>query len=352
MGTVHSELIACVEAATAAPSVHNSQPWRFRLRHDRVDVFCDRTRRLEVIDPHGRELLISVGAAILNLRLAMLVHGRTPVLRLLPDPTDPDLLARVSAGPPVAADGTVRALAEAIPRRHTNRRPFTAAAIPASVIEELAGAAAAEGARLAVADPVGRDAILGLVRTANEWWRTRTDYRAELTEWTLPYRGRRDGVPAQNFGPWDALERLPLRDFGLTRPDAPRRDATFEAHPRLVVLSTYGDGPVQWLRAGQALERVLLTATVRGLATTPMTAPLEIPELRELLTDTRTGKWAQVILRIGYGPATVASPRRPVSEVLLREEGPGRTGPLDLSGDAAVPEARSATPAGTPERAS
>jgi nitroreductase len=124
-------------------------------------------------------------------------------------------------------------------------------------------------------------------------------------------------VARTEFGPWDALETLPLRDFGLTRPTEPRRTARFEADPTMVVLSTAADGPEQWLRAGQALERVLLTATVRGLASTPMTQPLEIPELRELASAGPGGGVPQVILRIGYGPACPTSARRPIRDVLF-----------------------------------
>ncbi len=141
-------------------------------------------------------------------------------------------------------------------------------------------------------------------------------YRAELTAWTTADPARGDGVPRAAFGPWDALETLPLRDFGLTRPTELRRSAHFEARPTLVVLSTAGDTPEQWLRAGQALERVLLTATVRGLATTPMSQPMEVPRLRELLAAADSGKAPQVVLRIGYGPASAASPRRPLADAL------------------------------------
>jgi hypothetical protein len=130
---------------------------------------------------------------------------------------------------------------------------------------------------------------------------------------------RPDGVARTEFGPWDALETLPLRDFGLTRPNEPRRTAQFEPDPTLVVLSTAVDTPEQWLRAGQSLERTLLTATVRGVASTPMTQPLEIPELRELLTPPGGITFPQAILRLGYGPAGPSSSRRPLEEVLIRD---------------------------------
>jgi hypothetical protein len=120
------------------------------------------------------------------------------------------------------------------------------------------------------------------------------------------------------IGPWDALERLPMRDFGLLPPQ-PLSTERFEDHPTIGVLSTEGDDPVAWVRAGQALQRVLLVATRLRLATTPISQPVEIPAIRELLTDTRAGRWAQMIVRLGYGAPAVATPRRQLAEIL---EGP------------------------------
>ena len=118
-----SALTACVEAAVAAPSIHNSQPWRFRVRGGGIDVFADWDRQLQVIDPSGRELLISIGAAVFNLRVAMRDHARAPLLRWWPDQAEPDLVVRVAPGGPAPQSSTVTALADAIPRRHTIRRP-------------------------------------------------------------------------------------------------------------------------------------------------------------------------------------------------------------------------------------
>lgn len=310
----------CLEAAVLAPSVHNSQPWRFRVHARGIDVLADRTRQLPVIDPSGRELLISVGAAVLNLRVAILGHGRVPILRVLPDRREPDLVARVTFGPVTVADPTVRALLAAIPRRRTNRRPFSGASVPSPVMDELVAAAIAEGAALATADPVGRDAILGLAATAEEWQRAEAGYRDELAAWTVPAYGRCDGVPAHAFGPHDRYQSVPLRDFGLTQPQLNRRDATFEAHPTVLVVRTAADGPREWVRAGQAMQRVLLTATVRGVATTPMTQALEVPDIRRLLTDPARHRYPQLILRVGYGRPAAATARRPLAEVLVPGE--------------------------------
>ena len=112
------------------------------------------------------------------------------------------------------------------------------------------------------------------------------------------------------------METVPIRDFGLIEPARQRRVATFEPEPTMAVLYTPGDSPRDWLNAGQALERTLLTATVRGVATTLMTQPIEIPALRTLLTGTAAGLVPQAIVRFGYGPPSPVTPRRPIEEVV------------------------------------
>jgi nitroreductase len=319
---------AWLRSALAAPSIHNTQPWRFRVTGRHIDVFADHSRRLRVVDPRGRELLISVGAALLNLRVAMLADRRTAMLRVMPGAGEPDLVARVWPGPVTSVSETAHLLAQAIPRRHTNRRPFDATAVPAEVLADLCAAAAVEGARLVVAEPAMRDAVLGVVRTAEHMRRHDRDYLSELGEWTADRVDRRDGVPPEAFGPWSALEVIPLRDFGLLQPVRRRAAVEFEAEPTIALLYTTGDEAEQWVRAGQALERTLLTATVRGLASTLMTQPLELPRLRELFTISAENQVAQVILRFGYGPPSAPSPRRPLESFLLAGEAakahPGR----------------------------
>jgi len=312
-----SALMECVGVAVLAPSLHNSQPWRFRIRDGGVDVLADPDRQLHALDPDGRELAVSVGAALFTLRLAVRRRGRIPVVRVFPDPADPDLIARVTSGQAAVVTPAVQAMADAVPLRHTNRWPFTPAVVSADAIEELTEAARHEGATLETAGAVSRNAILGLSQAAERTLRSHGSYRAELNHWTSRHPARRDGIPPSAIGPWDALERLPLRDFGLLAPRVIRSGERFEPHPTIVLLSTQGDGRPQWVAAGQALQRVLLVATSLRLATTPISQPVEIPAIRELLTDTSTGRWAQMVLRLGHGSATAATPRRPLSDVLL-----------------------------------
>nr|WP_221380752.1 nitroreductase family protein [Actinoplanes polyasparticus] len=310
------ELMRCVHAATLAPSLHNSQPWRFALTGEAIEVYADRDRQLDVLDPDGRELMVSVGAAVFTLRLALRRAGRMPELAVLPDPDRPDLVAVIRPGQPAEPSAAVLELADAIERRHTNRQPFLPKVVPADVLEELRAAAGHEGAALTVAGAASRTIIAGLGREAERRLRARDGYRAEMGKWTRPAARRRDGVPTAAYGPWDALERLPMRDFGIVHPQRQRRAEKFESHPTIAVLTTGGDDPADWIRAGQALQRVLLTATTRHLATTPISQPVEIPGIREVLTDRRAGRFAQMVIRLGYGQPAPATPRRPVGEVV------------------------------------
>jgi len=265
-------------------------------------------------------LLISVGAAVFTLRLAIQHRGYRPDLSLFPDRAEPDLVARVTAGSPTVPTRDVDRLAAAIPFRHTNRWPFARSVVSMEAIEHLTAAARREGATLSLATAASRHAILNLSQSADRLLRSNGGYRAELARWTEPHTGRRASVPASTIGPWDALEAVPLRDFGLLQPRLRRATDHFEPYPTIVVLAADGDSPQDWLRTGQALQRVLLTATWLNLATTPISQPVEIPAIRELLSDTDRGHCPQTVLRLGYGRPVPATPRRPLDEVLLRHD--------------------------------
>jgi nitroreductase len=309
-----SPLAVGVEAAHAAPSVYNTQPWLFDTRRDQVDLLADHDRRLAIVDPDGRELYVSVGAAAMNLRLAMLAEGLQPIVRLVPRARG-DVVVRVTAGRAITPTATAEALAAAIPRRRTNRSPYASAPIPATVAEELRAAAHAEGATLRFLDPVRRGAVLALAVSAR---RLETDpaYLEELGRWTSTDAAGREGVPMTAFGYQDTHGALPLRDFSAATPEWTAKKARFERHPAVAVLATHGDTIYDWIRAGQALQRVLLTATVRGLAAQPMTQPLEIPSLRHLVNNVHSGQYAQMLLRIGYGAPVPRAARRPIDNVL------------------------------------
>jgi nitroreductase len=317
MRAVDSEhLQRYVRAAVAAPSIHNTQPWLFVLHPDRIEVHADRRRLLPSIDPTGRELYISLGAAILNLRIAMAADGHHDWTRLFPNGTARTHVADVSVGPPRHVERLDRELYDAVARRRTNRNPFIDRKPPAGHLDDLVAAARRERAELAFHDGDSRDALLAVVRTATVRQEHDGAYRSDLAVWTADRPGRPDGVPPSAYGGWSVMGILPVRDFGLGQPGA-RFARRFESVPLIATLSTFGDTPAEWLDAGQALQRVLLVATTHGLDASFMTQPLEVAETRELLGAGPRQLTVQMILRLGYGEPAAASPRRPVSDVVV-----------------------------------
>jgi nitroreductase len=305
-----------LRTAALAPSMHNTQPWRFRFvrASQTIELYADPARMLSHSDPAGRAVHIACGAALFNLRLATAVAGREPLVRLLPDDAEPMLLAVLRLGGPHRADQTEAELHAAIPDRHTNRRPFSNRKVPSGVLAELLEAAAAEGATLHLPDHAETARLLYLVRDAERTLLAEPGYQAELARWVGGSRDR-DGIPDSALGPHDPGGITPVRDF-VTDHQQPVSYAWFEENPQLAVLSTPSGSRADWLRAGQALQRVWLVATSHGIAACPLTQPLETPD-SWLVRDPRTGSDSpQVVLRLGYGLPVPATPRRPVSDIL------------------------------------
>jgi len=294
--------------------MHNTQPWRFRVSQDTIELRADPERMLPVTDPTGRAVHIACGAALLNLRLAAAVAGREPVVHLLPDPDQPLLLATVRLAGRHRVLTAECELYAAITLRHTNRGPFSGHPVPAGVLAELADTARVEGGILHVLDQDETARVLHLARDAERAWLADPAYRAELARWAGGPRDR-DGIPDSALGPRSPDRPAPVREFAPGRP-APAGYAWFEENPQLAVLSTRFGGTSSWLLAGQALQRVLLTATVRGIAATPLTLPLETAEAWLVRDPQSEHEEPQMILRLGYGLPVSPTPRRPVTEVL------------------------------------
>jgi nitroreductase len=319
-GMAADQVLDAVRAAASAPSAHNTQPWRFRVADGAFEVWADPSRRLPVVDPDDRELRLACGAAVFNLRLAVSRAGYVPHTVMVPDPERPLLLARVRVGAAAVADPQTLALARAMVARRTNRRPFFPELVPAPQRAALRRAAEVENARLLVIeDPDQRRSLQALVHAAHRAQQADPAFRAELQAWTGHTGARGDGVPAALGGPRpEPQDQWVLRDFtgGTARERVPGKD--FEPHPLIAVLCSPTDSPLHQLHSGQALQRVLLTATTEGLVSSLLSQPVEQPaqrrELRRLLGDSR---WPQAVLRIGYGSPTAASPRRPVEETLI-----------------------------------
>ncbi|WP_328841998.1 Acg family FMN-binding oxidoreductase [Streptomyces europaeiscabiei] len=314
-----------ISAAVAAPSIYNTQPWRYRLDADTatLHVRAAPERGLRHVDPEGRALHVSVGAAVFNLRVAVTHSGWVPVTRLLPRPEDPRLLATVRPAGAASQPATdLRAdLYEVIHRRHSSRLPFSGRKLPPLVRTELSEAAHAEGASLTFPAPVETTRLLRVTAKAEHRNRSDADRRAESRRWVRrnPDEAVDGGLPRTVLGPQDAHERLPMRDFTAERHPERLAAGAFEYDPVVAVLATAHDRRADWLRAGQALQHVLLVATAHGLRASLLHQAMEWSDLRRSLSPApdHTGH-VQMLVRLGYGPEGPATPRHTPRDVVAQ----------------------------------
>jgi hypothetical protein len=353
-----------VEAAILAPSVHNTQPWWFggagpdRVsaasggRGRRISLHADVDRRLEVADPAGREMVISCGAALFTLRVAIHDLGHDPEVTVLPDPDRPSLLADVVFGREVSRSEENTLLVQQIRRRRTHRGAFRGEPVASSVLSTLRREAADEGAELRiVSDERARAALGALTEAAEHVQRTIPAYRVEIARWAqLPGQRRGDGVPGSAYprAPHRTEPHYPQRDFSRgqrwgtdpagtdpagtdpagTEPAPAEPEAAEPGHDLVTgvvaLLTTPGDVRADWLRAGQALQRLLLRATAEEVSAAFHTQALEVPELREFVRGRFCdGAHPQMLLRLGRSARSPADPadadevvRRAVADVV------------------------------------
>lgn len=326
-GRPADKLSYALNYAVLAPSGHNTQPWLFQVKKDTVDLYADRTQALPVIDPYDRELIISCGCALLNLRVALRNFGYSADTEYFPDTKRPDLLARVKLGHEYKATPDEVALFQAILKRRTNRSAYENRPLPDALLEGLKMAASQEGAWLEVIENEDvRNTAADLIAEGDRIQWSDAQFRRELASWTHPNRNlRRDGIPGYAMGIADTAAYagpLIIRTFDLGNGQAARDRDLALGSPALVVLGTEKDDTTAWLSAGQALERMLLRARASNVWASYLNQAIEVPELRTRFARVvgHVGH-PQLCLRLGYGPEVRPTPRRSLDDVVIESWG-------------------------------
>ncbi|SDJ46362.1 Nitroreductase family protein [Frankineae bacterium MT45] len=318
-------LRAAAVQATLAPSVHNTQPWSFVVTGDALEIHADWSRKLRVLDPLGRQLLLSCGCALMNARVSLAAAGFDAAVERFPDPTRPGLIARLTLLEPSPDRLPLAALEPIVELRQTNRRSFADDPVPDTVISTLIEAARAESARLQVVESdADRRATAELCQRADREQNADPAYRAELRAWTSDDSKTRDGVDARTVprsGGDDSSNDVPIRDFDTRLAGGLPAQQNSNRRQCLLVLATAEDDPLAWVRGGEALERVLLEVTRQGFVASPMTQVVEIPRTRYLLrTELKMPDFPHILLRVGRAAKAPASRRRLLVDVLREDD--------------------------------
>jgi nitroreductase len=321
-------LAAAVERALHAPSVHNTQPWRWRIGDRSVDLYADWSRHLISTDPDRRDLLLSCGAALDHLQVALADDDAAAQVQRLPSPGDLGHLARITVHDG-SGDVRLARLSPAIERRRTDRRRLSSRPVPAGLVARLVEEAGRRDALLVpVVDPRSRIRLLRCLVEAGDAQDRTPGYSGELQSWTRRHAAARDGIPAASVPPprVGSTNQAPLRRLPpgqLKQPPKPAGQGLAEDAAEILVLGTAGDDPDDQLRAGEATSAVLLAATRLGLATTPLSQALEVETVRrDIRRDVlHSVEYPQLLIRVGWpvvgAPALPATPRRDLASVLL-----------------------------------
>ncbi|MDA2891145.1 NAD(P)H nitroreductase [Mycolicibacterium sp. BiH015] len=312
-------IMDALEVACRAPSLHNSQPWRWVATDRGVDLFADPRRMIRAADSSGREALISCGAVLDHFRVAMAAAGWDTVVRRLPDPADPLHIAGVDLTAAPQPTAQQRARADAILLRRTDRLPMSAPQDWHRLAAALGGTARRATVRADALADDARESLAEACHLAEAIRMYDSHYHSELFWWTADFVAD-DGIPRSALISAAESDRVNVgRSFPVTaHPE--RHDDVDDDRAGILVLSTEDDSRESVLRCGEALSAVLLDATMAGMATCTVTHVTEVPDGRDIVASL-VGITAipQAIVRVGVAPALAAppppTPRRPIREI-------------------------------------
>jgi nitroreductase len=317
---VETEIIEdVVRTACRAPSLHNSQPWQWVFNRGQLRLFLDPSRVMDT-DQSAREALISCGAALDHLRIAMAATGWQSHIDRFPNPNSPNHLASIDFTPLDFVTDRDRMRASAIGARHTDRLPFSAPTDWQSFEAVVASSANRQAVHLEVIADDLHPRLEEAAQIAESLRSYDTPYHNELHWWTAPFE-RSQGIPYSALVSAAEGDRVGVgRVFPVPRRPERRLEIP-EDRAKVLLLSTDNDTRADALAAGEALSATLLECTMAGLATCPITHLTEVDVTRDLIRKLMAHDAVpQVLIRVGVVPVTEkappATPRRPLSEVL------------------------------------
>lgn len=324
---IHADVAAVVAAASRAPSIHNTQPWRWTFDGSVLDLRADRTRQLHVADRDGHSLLVSCGAAVELTAVALRAQGWAAQLELTPDVDDPDLLARFALTGRRAPDLQAVVELSAASQRRSERRVFGPHVVAPEVVERLRIASASSA--VLVHFPTRAEEKLNLavaISAADTAQRNDADYASEMASWRRAGNGAGsdDGIPDTSIPQVRAGHPrhtdVPLRDFEAGVAGGQLITADVDERPVIAIICTDPDRPLDRLNAGRAMMRLMIEAELEGLSTCPLSQSVDLLAFRTRLQTLMS--WTghpQMMVRLGERPAgepAARTPRRAVDDVL------------------------------------
>ncbi|WP_372721281.1 hypothetical protein [Novipirellula sp.] len=315
-----------VQQAIQAPSNHNTQPWLFRIRNDGVELIADKRRACPVVDPDDRELYISCGAALYQLRLALKADGLATLVTILPSRSDPDLVARVLVAGSHIPSSDEQTLVDAISQRRTNRFPFESRQVDPGLQVEWMSDVRSEHAWIHYFQTdQQKHAVADLISEGDRLQASDRHFRRELAKWVHSNQSsRRDGLPGYTHGVSDFASNFDsflVRTFDWGDGKAAKDRQLAEGSPLLAVIGTHTDTMADWIASGQALAKMLLRAASWSVDASFLNQPIEVETLRKRLMDLTGNEGVpQILLRLGYGSEVKPTPRRPLDEVIVEQD--------------------------------
>ncbi|MUL67843.1 NAD(P)H nitroreductase [Mycobacterium sp. CBMA 234] len=311
------EIEDAVHLACRAPSFHNSQPWNWVLESSALQLFLD-PDWLVATDSSGRQALLSCGAALDHLRVAMNAAGWATSVDYFPNPNNRHHLADVEFRPAVGVTPAQQRAADAILFRRTDRLPFGAVDDWPAFESLLRLTVGNYPAQVNVLAPQQRTELAEASHVAEVLRMYDAAYHAELDWWTSPF-GATTGIPHSALVSAAESDRVDIgRAFPVT-PTRERRVPAGDDQATVVVISALADTREDILACGETLSAILLEATVAGLATCPLTHLTEHPATCDVISSLTGHQLPQLLVRIGTAPTLEEvpppTPRRPLSDV-------------------------------------